>query len=166
VIDFCAAEGVEAHLCSHWADGSAGIEPLARRAKEIADSDTLSMFRPLYEDEMPIADKIRMIAHELYGASDIVLSAEAEQQIKRFTKLGYANLPVCMAKTQFSFAADTAAGGNPGAHVLPIREVRLSAGAGFLPVLCGTMMTMPGLPKVPAANAMYVNDEGQIENLS
>ena len=166
IIDFCSAEGVEAHLCSHWADGSAGIEALARRAKAIADSDTLSMFHPLYENDLPIADKIRTIAHELYGASDIVLSAAAEQQIKRFTKLGYDHLPVCMAKTQYSFAADAAAGGNPGEHVLPVREVRLSAGAGFLPVLCGTMMTMPGLPKVPAANAMYINDEGQIENLS
>jgi formate--tetrahydrofolate ligase len=166
VIEFCAAEGVEAHLCSHWADGSAGIEPLARRAREIADNDALSMFHPLYDEELPVADKIRTIARELYGASDIALSAEAEQQIRRIDKLGFGNLPICMAKTQFSFAADAAAGGNPGEHVLPIREVRLSAGAGFLPVLCGTMMTMPGLPKVPAANAMYVNQAGQIENLS
>ncbi|MBX2805396.1 MAG: formate--tetrahydrofolate ligase [Hyphomicrobiales bacterium] len=166
VIDYCAAEGVEAHLCSHWADGGAGIESLARRAKEIADSDTLSMFHPLYDEDLPVADKIRTIAHELYGASDIVLSAEVEQQIRRIKKLGFANLPVCMAKTQYSFAADAAAGGNPGEHVLPVREVRLSAGAGFLPVLCGTMMTMPGLPKAPAANAMYINDDGQIENLS
>jgi formate--tetrahydrofolate ligase len=124
------------------------------------------MFRPLYDVEASVADKIRTIARELYGASDIALSAEAEQQIKRLTKLGFGNLPVCMAKTQYSFSADASGGGDPGEHVLPIREVRLSAGAGFLPVLCGTMMTMPGLPKVPAANAMHVNQAGQIENLS
>jgi formate--tetrahydrofolate ligase len=166
VIDFCAEQGVEAHLCSHWADGSAGIEPLARRAKEIVDSDTLSMFRPLYDEEMGVADKIRTIAHELYGASDIALSADAEQQIRRLTKLGYGDLPICMAKTQYSFTADPNQRGDVEGHVLPIREVRLSAGAGFLPVLCGTMMTMPGLPKVPAANAMHINSAGQIENLS
>jgi formate--tetrahydrofolate ligase len=167
IIDYCAERGVEAHLCSHWADGGSGIESLARRAKEIADSDTLSMFHPLYDEDMDVAGKIRTIAHDLYGASDIVLSAEAEQQIKRLTKLGYGNLPICMAKTQYSFTADASQGGIPhDGHVLPIREVRLSAGAGFLPVLCGTMMTMPGLPKVPAANAMYIDDAGRIENLS
>jgi len=167
VIDYCAERGVEAHLCSHWADGGAGIEPLARRAKEIADSDTLSMFRPLYQEETSVVEKIRTIAQELYGARDIHLSAEAEQQVKRLTKLGFGNLPVCMAKTQYSFTADPAEGGIPAdGHVLPIREIRLSAGAGFLPVICGTMMTMPGLPKTPAANAMYIDHAGQIENLS
>ena len=166
IIDYCAARGVEAHLCSHWADGSAGIEPLARRAKEIADGSAPESFRMLYELESSVPDKIRSIARELYGASDISLSQEAEQQIKRLAKLGYGDLPVCMAKTQYSFTADAGQSGMPDGYVLPIREVRLSAGAGFLPVLCGTMMTMPGLPKVPAANAMYINDAGQIENLS
>jgi formate--tetrahydrofolate ligase len=166
VTRYCGERGVEVHLCTHWSDGGAGIESLAARVKEIADSDAPNMFHPLYAEDTSVAEKIRTIAQQLYGASDISLSAEAEQQIKRLTRLGFGNLPVCMAKTQYSFAADPALGGNPGAHVLPIREVRLSAGAGFLPVLCGTMMTMPGLPKVPAANAMYVNDEGQIENLS
>jgi formate--tetrahydrofolate ligase len=133
---------------------------------DIADSGLPTMFRPLYELETSVADKIHTIAHELYGASGIALSAEAEQQIKRLTRLGFGHLPVCMAKTQFSFTADASQPGMPEGYVLPIREVRLSAGAGFLPVLCGTMMTMPGLPKVPAANAMYINDAGQIENLS
>ncbi len=166
IVRFCADRGVDAYPCSHWAEGGAGIERLARRAKEAADQPGSGQFRLLYEDAAGIADKIRTVARDIYGASDIALSAEAAQQIERITELGYGRLPVCMAKTQYSFTADAGEPVMPEDYALPIREVRLSAGAGFLPVLCGTIMTMPGLPRSPAAKTMFVNEAGQIENLS
>ncbi|RIA56261.1 formate--tetrahydrofolate ligase [Dichotomicrobium thermohalophilum] len=166
VVDYCAAQGVEAYVCTHWADGSAGSEAIAARVRELADGETTSRFAPLYSEELSVEDKIRKIASELYRAGDVVLSDAARAEIRRLTKLGYGNLPVCMAKTQYSFSSDPALRGAPEGHTLEVREVRLSAGAGFIVVVCGSIMTMPGLPKVPAANAMYVNENGQIENLS
>jgi formate--tetrahydrofolate ligase len=158
--------GVEAFICTHWADGSAGTEAIAARVRELADGSGGDNFAPLYEEELPVEQKIRTIATELYRAGDVVLSDAARAEIRRLTKLGYGNLPVCMAKTQYSFSSDPALRGAPEGHTLEVREVRLSAGAGFIVVVCGSIMTMPGLPKVPAANAMYVNAQGQIENLS
>jgi len=165
-VDYCAEQGVEAYVCTHWADGSAGSEAIAQRVRELADGETTSRFAPLYEEALSVEDKIRTIATELYRAGDVVLSDAARAEIRRLTKLGYGNLPICMAKTQYSFSSDPALRGAPEGHTLEVREVRLSAGAGFIVVVCGSIMTMPGLPKVPAANAMYVNEQGQIENLS
>jgi len=166
VVDYCAEQGVEAYICTHWADGSAGTEAIAQRVRELADGAPTETFAPIYSEELSVEDKIRKIATELYRAADVVLSDAARAEIRRLTKLGYGNLPVCMAKTQYSFSSDPALRGAPEGHTLEVREVRLSAGAGFIVVVCGSIMTMPGLPKVPAANAMYVNAQGQIENLS
>ncbi|OWU85469.1 formate--tetrahydrofolate ligase [Oceanicola sp. 22II-s10i] len=161
---YVAEQGAEAILCRHWAEGSAGIEDLARRVAEIAESG-VSQFAPLYPDDMPLFKKIETIAQRIYRAEDVMADKKIRDQLKAWEEAGYGGLPVCMAKTQYSFSTDPNLRGAPVGHNLPIREVRLSAGAGFIVVICGEIMTMPGLPRVPSAEAIMLNDAGQIEGL-
>jgi formate--tetrahydrofolate ligase len=163
VTDVAAEHGAKAVIASHWADGGAGTEELARQVVELVESGSAS-FAPLYPDDMSLWDKVKTIATQIYGASDI----SAEQAVRnRFKNLNesYGSFPVCMAKTQYSFSTDPNAKGAPEGHVIPVRELRLSAGAEFVVALCGEMMTMPGLPRAPAAEAIHLNDSGEIEGL-
>ncbi len=160
----CAEIDVDVIPCTHWADGGKGTEDLAKKVVEIIDSQP-SEFRHLYPDNMPLWDKIQTIAQNLYGAQGAIGDKKVRNQLKDFEENGFGNLPVCMAKTQYSFSTDPALRGAPSNHVVPIREVRLSAGAGFIVVVCGEIMTMPGLPRVPAANSIRLNAEGQVEGL-
>ena len=155
--------GTKAFLCTHWADGGKGTEELARHVVEVCEGGK-SNFKPLYPDEMPLWDKIKTIATELYRASDITADASVRNQIKDL-QANYGNLPICMAKTQYSFSTDPTLRGAPTGHVVPIREVILSAGAEFIVVVCGEIMRMPGLPRVPSADVIRLNAEGQIEGL-
>ena len=164
VIDYVATQGSEAVLCKHWADGSAGIEALAHKVVELAESGT-AQFAPLYRDEMPLFEKIETIAKRIYRADEVLADKKIRDQLRAWEDAGYGNLPVCMAKTQYSFSTDPNLRGAPTGHSLPVREVRLSAGAGFVVVICGEIMTMPGLPRVPSAEAIMLNDMGQIEGL-
>ena len=163
--DICEAEfEVEAVQCRHWADGAAGAEQLARCVVARCESGE-SRFAPLYDDAMPLADKIRTIATRIYGAADVAFSHKASADLDGFAAEGYGALPICMAKTQMSFSADPKLLGAPSGHVLPVREVRLAAGAGFIVAICGDIMTMPGLPAKPAAHAIHVNPDGEIDGL-
>lgn len=157
------AEGVKAFIATHWADGSAGTEELAKHVVELADSGVAD-FKPLYPDDMPLRDKVETIVKKIYGGDGISCDGAIE---KRFAELqkDYGHFPVCMAKTQYSFSTDPDAKGAPTGFTVPIRELRLSAGAEFIVAVTGAIMTMPGLPKVPSANNIYLNDEGQIEGL-
>ena len=155
--------GAQAILCSHWSDGGAGTEELARRVVELADNGGAD-FKPLYEDDLPLWKKIEAVAINLYGADEVIADAKVRKQVADLQH-AYGHFPVCMAKTQYSFSTDPNLKGAPSNHVVPVREVRLSAGAGFLVVVCGEIMTMPGLPRTPAANAIHLNDEGQVEGL-
>lgn len=156
-------QGAKAILCSHWANGGAGTEELATEVVRLCDSDSAN-FAPLYNDDMPLWDKIKTIATKLYHADDIVADKAVRDRIAGFQR-DYGHFPVCMAKTQYSFSTDPNLKGAPSGHVVPIREVRLSAGAEFVVVICGEIMTMPGLPRVPAANHIRLNEQGQIEGL-
>jgi formate--tetrahydrofolate ligase len=156
--------GARAFLCTHWADGSAGAEALARHVAELADSGKAA-FKPLYPDDMPLREKVRTIATQIYRASDIACDASVETAFKDLEAGGFGKLPVCMAKTQYSFSTDPNKRGAPQGHVVPVRELRLSAGAEFVVVITGEIMTMPGLPRVPAAEAIRINSQGLIEGL-
>ena len=160
----CAEKGVKAIDATHWADGGAGTEELAREVVAVADSGEAN-FSPLYPDDMPIWDKMRTIATSIYGAEDIIADKKVRDQIDQFQNSGFGNLPICVAKTQYSFSTDPNLKGAPSGHVVPIREVRLSAGAGFLVFVCGEIMTMPGLPRVPAADKIHIDDDGLIQGL-
>ena len=162
--ELCAAESIDAVDCHHWADGGAGAEALAHKVVALADSGKAD-FVPLYEDALPLADKIRSVAQKLYGADEIILDKRVQQQLSQLEADGFGNLPVCMAKTQYSFSTDPTLLGAPSGHQIPVREVRLAAGAGFVVVICGEIMTMPGLPRVPAANSIRIDDAGQVEGL-
>ena len=165
IADICEAEfEVEAVQCRHWAEGAAGAEQLARCVASRCDSGE-AHFAPLYDDAMPLADKIRTIATGIYGASEVAFATKASADLDSFAAAGYGHLPICMAKTQVSFSADPKLLGAPSGHVLPVREVRLAAGAGFVVAICGDIMTMPGLPKVPAAQGIHVNAGGEIDGL-
>jgi len=164
VKDFVESMGSEAIVCRHWANGSDGILDLAHRVVEIADSG-MSQFSPLYPDEMPLFEKIETIAKRIYRADEVLADKAIRNQLRKWEADGYGHLPVCMAKTQYSFSTDPNLRGAPTGHSLPVREVRLSAGAGFIVVICGEVMTMPGLPKVPAAEQIMLNDAGDIEGL-
>jgi formate--tetrahydrofolate ligase len=164
VQDYCAEMGTEAILSKHWADGSAGSETLARRVAEIADSGAAD-FSPLYPDEMSLADKVQTICKKIYRADEAVMDKKILDQLQDWESQGYGHLPVCMAKTQYSFSTDPTQRGAPTGHVVPVREVRISAGAGFIVVVCGEIMTMPGLPRKPAAETICVNADGEIEGL-
>ena len=161
---YVAAQGSEAILCKHWAHGSAGIEDLAHRVAELAESGA-AKFAPLYPDEMGLMAKIETIATKIYRAGSVTADASVRAQLKAWEDAGYGNLPVCMAKTQYSFSTDPTLRGAPEGHTIPVREVRLSAGAGFVVAICGEIMTMPGLPKVPASETIRLNDAGLIEGL-
>jgi len=156
--------GSEAILCKHWADGSKGTTQLATRIAEIADSGE-SSFSPLYEDEMPLFQKIETIAKRIYRADEVLADQKIRDQLRLWEEAGYGHLPVCMAKTQYSFSTDQNLRGAPTGHSVPVREVRLSAGAGFIVVVCGAIMTMPGLPREPAAQVIKLNDAGDVEGL-
>ena len=164
VQEFAKSQGSEAFLCKHWAQGSKGIEALARRVVEIADSGS-SKFAPLYPDELGLFQKVEKIAKKIYRAGSVSADKSVRDQLKTWEDMGYGNLPICVAKTQYSFTTDPNLRGAPVDHVVPIREVRLSAGAGFIVAICGEIMTMPGLPKVPASETIRFNDAGQIEGL-
>ena len=158
------AAGTEAILCTHWGDGAKGAAELARAVQARITAKS-ARFAPLYPDAMPLADKIRSIAQQIYRARDIALPADVAKRLARFEELGFGHLPVCIAKTQYSFSADPTKLGAPVDHVLPVREVRLSAGAGFIVAVCGDIMTMPGLPRRPAAETIGLDGEGRIEGL-
>jgi formate--tetrahydrofolate ligase len=158
------AHGSEAILSRHWELGSEGSEDLAKRVAEIADAATAN-FAPIYPDEMPLFEKIETIAKRIYRADEVLADMKIRNQLREWEEAGYGNLPVCMAKTQYSFSTDPNLRGAPVGHSVPVREVRLSAGAGFIVVVCGEIMTMPGLPRKPAAELIRLNEEGQIEGL-
>ena len=160
-----AAElGATAIDCTHWADGGAGTEELAQHVVSMIDEET-SEFSMLYPDDMPLWDKMRTIATRIYGADDIIADKKVRDQIEQFQNTGFGHFPICVAKTQYSFSTDPTLKGAPSGHVVPIREVRLSAGAGFLVFVCGEIMTMPGLPRVPAADKIHIDNEGLIQGL-
>ena len=157
-------QGAEAHLCTHWAEGGKGTEALATRVAEIADAGQ-SQFAPLYPDKMSLWDKIECVAERIYHAGEVSADARILAQLEEWEAQGYGHLPVCMAKTQYSFSTDPGLRGAPEGHVVPVREVRLSAGAGFVVAICGDIMTMPGLPRQPAAEAIRLNAAGEVEGL-
>ena len=160
---FCSEFGVEVFNCTHWSEGGAGTEALAAHVVKLADSGR-SQFRTLYDDKLSLWEKARCVARNIYGADDIIADKKIRAQFDDYNK-DYGHFPVCMAKTQYSFSTDPNLLGAPSGHMVPIREIRLSAGAEFLVVICGEIMTMPGLPRVPAANNISVNEQGEIEGL-
>ncbi|MEG3122494.1 formate--tetrahydrofolate ligase [Sphingomonas sp. GB1N7] len=162
--EIAAAQGSEAVLCTHWSDGGAGAEALAQKVADLCDHGA-AQFAPLYGDELSLFDKINTVATRVYRAEEAIADPGVHAQLKRWEEAGYGALPVCMAKTQYSFSTDPAKLGAPTGHVVPVREVRLSAGAGFVVAICGEIMTMPGLPRVPAAEAIRFGSDGEIEGL-
>jgi len=164
VLDFCKTQGVKASMCTHWSNGGEGAKELAKNVAEICEENK-NTFKFLYEDNLPLFKKIERIGLEIYHASEVVADTKVRNQLKEFESKGFGNLPVCIAKTQYSFSTDPSLKGAPSGHVLPIREVRLSSGAEFIVVICGDIMTMPGLPSVPAANSIKLNAKGEIEGL-
>jgi formate--tetrahydrofolate ligase len=164
VKDFVASMGEEAILCRHWAEGSAGIEELAHKVVALAESGA-AQFAPLYPDEMPLFEKINTVVKRIYRGSEAIADKSVRTQLQQWEEQGYGNLPVCMAKTQYSFSTDPNLRGAPTDHVVPVREVRLSAGAGFIVAICGEIMTMPGLPKSPSSERIFLNEQGAIEGL-
>jgi formate--tetrahydrofolate ligase len=161
---YVAEQGAEAILCKHWANGSAGIEDLAKKVVQMAESGSAN-FAPLYPDEMPLFQKLETIAKRIYHADDVIADKSIRDQLKTWEAAGYGHLPICVAKTQYSFTTDPTVRGAPTGHSVPVREVRLSAGAGFIVAICGEIMTMPGLPKVPSAEVIRLNDQGHVEGL-
>ena len=164
VKDYCSEFGVQAIDCTHWADGGKGTTDLAEHVTDLCDSGG-SQFRTLYKDDVSLWEKARRVARELYGADDIIADKKVRDQFAKFEEEGYGKYPVCMAKTQYSFSTDPNLLGAPTGHVVPVREIRLAAGAEFVVVICGAIMTMPGLPRKPAADNIRVNSDGRIEGL-
>jgi len=162
--EYVASLGAEAIVCKHWAHGSKGIEELAHKVVELAESNA-AQFSPIYPDDMRLFDKIDTIVKRIYRGSEAIADKSVRDQLKAWEDAGYGNLPVCMAKTQYSFSTDPNLRGAPTGHVVPVREVRLSAGAGFVVAICGEIMTMPGLPRNPSSEKIMLNDKGQIEGL-
>jgi formate--tetrahydrofolate ligase len=162
--DYVKSMGEEAIVCRHWAQGSAGIEELAHKIVSLAESGH-SQFAPLYPDAMPLFEKINTIVKRIYRGSEAIADKSVRDQLHQWEQAGYGNLPICMAKTQYSFSTDPNLRGAPNDHVVPVREVRLSAGAGFVVAICGEIMTMPGLPKAPSSEKIYLNEMGYIEGL-
>lgn len=161
---FCLNRRQPVAICTHWAEGGAGTEALARLASEAADSGKAD-FKPLYGDDLPLTEKIETVAREIYRADGVDFSGPAATRLKALQEGGYGNLPVCMAKTQYSFSADPGLKGAPEGYTIPVREVRLSAGAGFVVAICGDIMTMPGLPRTPAAEAIGLGEDGETVGL-
>ena len=164
VSDAASSLGVDAIVCSHWAAGGAGTEELANKVVELADGGS-AKFAPLYPDDMTLWEKTKTIAQKIYGADDITADQRVTDQFRQYQETGYGHFPICMAKTQYSFSSDPTLKGAPSGFTVPIREIRLSAGAEFLVAICGDVMTMPGLPRVPAANSIRINDDGVVEGL-
>ena len=164
VKEYCREFGVDAIDCTHWADGGKGTTELAENVARLCDSGT-SQFRTLYTDDLTLWEKARRVARELYGADDIIADKKVRDAFAEFDEVGYGSYPVCMAKTQYSFSTDPNLLGAPTGHVVPVREIRLAAGAEFVVVICGAIMTMPGLPRKPAADSIRVNSDGEIEGL-
>ncbi|MGB3148701.1 MAG: formate--tetrahydrofolate ligase [Paracoccaceae bacterium] len=161
---YVAEQGAEAILCKHWAHGSAGVEELAHKVVELAESGAAN-FAPIYPDDMPLFQKLETIAKRIYHADEVIADKSIREQLKAWEAAGYGHLPICVAKTQYSFTTDPNMRGAPTGHSVPVREVRLSAGAGFIVAICGEIMTMPGLPKAPSAEVIRLNDEGNVEGL-
>ena len=164
IINFCEEIGVKCRISSHWEKGGKGASDLAEEVTKIADSGS-SEFKPLYENKMSLWDKTQYIAQNIYGASEIIADKKVRNQFKKLEDDGFGEYPICMAKTQYSFSTDPLLMGAPSGHDVPIREVRLSAGAEFVVVVCGEIMTMPGLPRIPASEGIDVDDEGLIQGL-
>ena len=164
IINYCKEIGVQCKISSHWEKGGKGASDLAEEVATIADSNS-SKFKPLYDNKLSLWDKTQYIAQNIYGASEIIADKKVRNQFKKLEEDGFAEYPICMAKTQYSFSTDPLLMGAPSGHDVPIREVRLSAGAEFIVVICGEIMTMPGLPKVPASEGIDVDDEGLIQGL-
>ena len=164
VLDFCKKNKVEVSECKHWAKGGNGIKDLAKKVVKICNKNK-NRFHFLYEENLKLLEKVELIAKQIYKANKVVVNDEIKKQLKVFEKNGHGNLPVCIAKTQYSFSTNPKLKGAPSNHEIPIREVRLSSGAEFVVVVCGSIMTMPGLPKVPAADNIKLNKKGQIEGL-
>ncbi len=165
ISDGCEKLGVKAILCSHWANGGDGTLELAEEVIKISESSDPSNFKFMYEDNVSLEDKIRSVAQKIYRADDIVIDKSVSDQLKGFEESGYGNLPICIAKTQYSFSTNPSLRGAPKGFTVPVREVRLSAGAGFIVVVTGQIMTMPGLPKVPSANSIMLDEKGLIQGL-
>jgi len=163
IMDFCKTLGVKSSICTHWSNGGEGTKDLANIVVDICNNK--NTFKFLYEDKLPLFKKIEIIAKEIYHASEVVADTKIREQLKDFEAKGYGHLPICVAKTQYSFSTDPSLKGAPSGHVVPIREVRLSSGAEFIVVVCGSIMTMPGLPRIPAADSIKLNDKGNIEGL-
>ncbi len=161
---YAKAQRSEAVLCRHWSQGSAGAEALAHHVVDMLEQDE-ARFTPLYSDDLPLFEKMQTIARRVYRADDIVANKSIRNRLRNWTNAGYGNLPVCIAKTQYSFSSDPRLRGTPIGHTVPVREVRLAAGAGFVVAICGEIMTMPGLPRVPSAEAMGLDDDGLVDGL-
>ena len=164
LVDYCKTLNIKANLCTHWSNGGEGTKELADYVVELCEKKK-NKFKFLYENSAPLFKKIETIAKEIYYASEVVADTKVRDQLKNFQENGYGELPICIAKTQFSFSTDPSLKGAPSGHVLPIREVSLSSGAEFIVVVCGAIMTMPGLPRVPAADSIKLNNKGEIEGL-
>ena len=164
IIDFCEEIDVKCRISSHWEKGGKGASDLAEEVARIADSGS-SEFKPLYDNKMSLWDKTQYIAQNIYGASEIIADKKVRNQFKKLEEDGFGEYPICMAKTQYSFSTDPLLMGAPSGHDVPVREVRLSAGAEFVVVVCGEIMTMPGLPRIPASEGIDVDDEGLIQGL-
>jgi len=163
--DYCSKLGVKASVCMHWAKGGEGTKDLANNVVELCAKSKKNDFKFLYSAETPLWKKIEAIAKEIYGASEVVADTKIREQLKKMEEDGFNKFPICIAKTQYSFSTDPNLKGAPSGHVLPIREIRLASGAEFIVVICGAIMTMPGLPRVPAADSIKLNDKGNIEGL-
>ncbi len=161
---YVTEQGSEAILCRHWAEGGAGVERLAERVAAVADSGA-AQFAPLYPDAMPLFAKIEEIATRIYHAHEVIADQRIRNQLHEWERGGFGHLPICMAKTQYSFSTDPELRGAPTGHAIPVREVRLAAGAGFVVAICGEIMTMPGLPRVPSAETIRLNAAGEVEGL-
>ena len=164
LIEFCESIGVKASLCTHWANGGEGTKELASHVAELCEKND-DKFKFLYESKTPLFKKIETIAKEIYRADEVIADTKIRDQLKGFEEAGYGDFPICIAKTQYSFSTDPSLKGAPTGHALPIREIRLSSGAEFIVVVCGAVMTMPGLPRVPAADSIKLNKDGEIEGL-
>jgi len=164
LIEFCDTIGVKASLCTHWANGGEGAKELASHVAELCEKNE-DKFKFLYESKTPLFKKIETIAKEIYRADEVIADTKIRDQLKGFEEAGYGDFPICIAKTQYSFSTDPSLKGAPTGHALPIREIKLSSGAEFIVVICGAVMTMPGLPRVPAADSIKLNKDGEIEGL-
>jgi formate--tetrahydrofolate ligase len=164
LIEFCDGIGVKASLCTHWANGGEGAIELASHVAELCEKND-DKFKFLYESKTPLFKKIEKIAKEIYRADEVIADTKIRDQLKSFEDAGYGDFPICIAKTQYSFSTDPSLKGAPTGHALPVREIRLSSGAEFIVVVCGAVMTMPGLPRVPAADSIKLNKDGEIEGL-